>query len=283
MHVHMLKRVALALVAIVVLAFALLYGLSEWSLRRGHQVPLTDIAIPHDAASVDEGGRLAKVFGCRGCHNPNGEGSVWADPPWFVASIAPPGIARKIAGYSDAEVARLIHHGVRKDGTTLFIMPTIAHRNIADDDLGKVIAWLRTVKAGPQDVTQDTTFGPLGRLMILTGQVKPSFQPGDVAPKQRPAELGKYYYDAVCSECHKLDVPQVTEDGQETAPALASTAASYPLPAFQKLLRTGTSLGGAKLMLMKDVATEATYALTDDEIAQIHAWLVAQNGTAGGK
>src|SRR4051812_44805438 len=129
-----LKRIAIALGAIIVLALVIVYGGSQLVIRSTHDAQLEQISIPKDAASIEEGGRLAKIFGCRGCHNANAEGSVWDDPPWFIATVAPPGIARKIANYSDAEVLRLIRHGIKKDGTSLYIMPTVSHRFIADDD-----------------------------------------------------------------------------------------------------------------------------------------------------
>ncbi|MEI9928198.1 MAG: cytochrome c [Sphingomonas sp.] len=270
---RLLGRILLALAGIVVVALVILYGGSEWVLRRAHHVPLAAIAIPTDAASIAEGGRLAAIEGCRGCHGPNSEGTVWPDPPAFVASIAPPGIARAIASYSDAELLRLIRHGVRKDGTTLFIMPTISHRFIADDDAAKLIAWIRTLKPGPNDVTQATSFGPVGRAMILSGQIAPSFQVGDVAEPHRPANVGRYFYDAVCSECHFLDKPKPTDDGKQIAPALAPMAASYDPAAFHKLLRTGVGITGRDLGLMKDVALEATHVFTDEEMTAIQDYL----------
>jgi mono/diheme cytochrome c family protein len=280
--VKIVKRIALAIGALLLLALAILYGSTEWAIRRSHDVPLADIAVPTDAASVAEGGRLAFVYGCRGCHSADGHGAVWTDPPWFVATIAPPGIARKIAPYSNAELLRLIRHGVRRDGTTLYVMPTPGHRFIADDDAGKIIAWLRTLKAGPKDVTQDMTFGPLGRVAMLTGGVQPSAEIGSFAQAKRPADAGKYFYDSACSECHKLDVPNLTDAGP-TAPALAPMAASYSLPQFTHLMRTGEPIGGRKLDLMKDMALENFHVFTDAEIAQIHAYLSAEAAKQGAK
>lgn len=269
------KRIAVAIVSVVVLALVVVYGGSQWIIRTTHDVALTPIAIPKDAASIEDGGRLAKIFGCRGCHGPNSEGLVWDSPPWFVGTIAPPGIARKIAPYTDEELLRLIRHGIRKDGTSIFVMPTVSHRFIADDDAGKLIAWLRTLKPGPKDVTRATTFGPLGRFGLLTGEFKPSFQAETVAPRTRPVEVGRYFFDSVCSECHKLGEPFKTDSGQ-VAPPLATMAASYSPEAFRKLLRTGVGMKPGDLGLMTEVPKEATYAMTDAEIAATHDFLKSE-------
>jgi len=240
------------------------------------------VSIPNDAASIAEGGRLAKVFGCRGCHGANSEGSVWPDPPWFVASVAPPGIARKIASYSDAEVLRLIRHGIKKDGTSLFIMPTVSHRFIADEDAVKVIAWLRTLKPTDKDITQPMRYGLVGRFGILTGQFQPSVQIGKVAEQRRPANIGRYYYDAICSECHNIDRTKIAPDGGQTTPALGAMAAAYDPAAFRKLMRTGVGMSGRDLGLMKMVATESSYAFTDDEITALQEYLKGE-GAKGAK
>jgi mono/diheme cytochrome c family protein len=263
-------RVVVALVGIVVVLAAVLYGGSEWIIRRSHAVPLEHIAIPKDAASIAEGGRLATIEGCRGCHGPNSQGLVWSKD-FLGGTIAPPAIARKIAGYSDDELVRLIRHGVKKDGSTLFIMATQAHRNIADDDLAKIVAWLRTLKPLPTDSLAETRFGPMPRLAMLLGGLKPSYRIDKVAPAHRPAEIGRYFYDAVCSECHLLGQPNQLD--AEVAPALAPMAASYDPAAFKKLLRTGVGMRKANLGLMSDIAKESAHALSDSEIAALQAYL----------
>lgn len=277
---RILKRIAIAVGAIIILALVVVYGGSEWMIRQSHAVPLTRLAIPTDAASIAEGARLARIEGCRGCHNDDAAGSVWEDPPAFVATIAPPGIARKAAAYSDAELVRLIRNGVRKDGTTLFVMPTWAHRNLADDDVARIVAWIRTLKPGPKDVTQETSFGPLGRALMVFGQVRPSIQTDVPQVATRPANIGRYYFDSVCSDCHRLGEPNKTDEGT-VAPALAPMAASYDPAAFRKLMRTGVGMSGRDLGLMKQVAIESTYALTDAEIVALQDYLKgeAEKGT----
>ena len=278
---RILGRIAAIVAGIVVVLTAVLYGGSEWMIRRSHAVPLAHLSIPKDAASIAEGGRLATIEGCRGCHGPNSEGLVWSRD-LLGGTIAPPAIARKIANYSDDELVRLIRHGVKKDGSALFIMSTAAHRNLADDDLAKIIAWLRTLKPSPKDSLADTSFGPMPRFAILTGGMKSSLHPETVAPAQRPADVGRYFYNAICADCHLLDKPQTVEG--ETAPALAPMAASYDAPAFKRLLRTGVGMSKPKLGLMSDVAKESLHALSDPEIAALQAYLKGEaDKQMGGK
>lgn len=270
------RRAVAALVGLVLVFAAVVYGGSEWLIRRSHAVPLTQVSLPKDAASIEEGGRLAKIAGCRGCHGPNGEGTVWTEFPWFIGRPAPPSIARKTASYSDAELVRLIHHGVRKDGSSLFIMPTEAHRYLADDDARKIAAWIRTVKFTPKDSLVASRWGPVGRFLMLTGAISPSVEIESVAPEHRPTDIGRYYYDAVCSECHELYKPKPFEGGRQIAPALAPMAASYDPAAFHRLLRTGVPPSGRDLGVMKEVGVESGSAFTDAELDALQGYLKAQ-------
>lgn len=271
-----LRRALAALAGLALVFVAVIYGGSEWLIRRSHAVPLTQVSLPKDAASIAEGARLAKLAGCRGCHGAEGEGTVWTDFPWFIGRPAPPSIARKTADYSDAELVRLIHHGVRKDGSSLFIMPTAAHRYLADDDVAKIAAWVRTIRFTPKDSIVTSRWGPLGRFLMLTGEISPSVEVENVAPAHRPADVGRYYYDAVCSECHDLFKPRKIEGGRWTTPALAPMAASYDAAAFHKLLKTGVPPSGRDLKLMKEVALEGGVAFTGAEVDALQAFLKAE-------
>ena len=64
-----LGRGALALVLLLVVALSVVYAVSERTLRRTFDVPVTEFVIPDDSASIAEGGRLARILGCyNGCH-----------------------------------------------------------------------------------------------------------------------------------------------------------------------------------------------------------------------
>lgn len=270
-----IRRIALVLVAVVVLLVAGLYGGSELVIRKSRAVPLETLAVPADAASVAEGGRLARIEGCRHCHGREGQGAVLAQDA-MLGRIAAPGFADIASRYNDAELARAVRYGVRKDGTTLWVMPTAGHKHIADDDLGRIIAWIRTVKPAAEDVTAQTSFGPVGRMLALSGTLPPSFVQAKAAEKARPAEVGRYFTEAVCLGCHALDKPLPAHDGNGMAPALAEVAGGYDPQAFATLLKTGKGMGARDLGLMREVSVESFSHFTDEEVAAIHADLTAK-------
>lgn len=270
------------LAGLVVLFVAIVFGGSQWVIRRGHAVPETAIAVPKDAASVAEGGRLAKIVMCRDCHAANGEGRLLFSDPMF-GTVAPPPLAEMAAKLSDAELARLIRHGVKADGSTTFIMPSHSLGHISDDDLGKIIAWIRTLKPGPQDSKARTSFGPIGRFLVLTGKLPPMANPANVSTPTRPADVGRYYAATACLACHKLHQDGVMEDGTTKVPALAPMAASYDPVAFRELMRTGRGMSRADLGLMSVVARAGFSAFTDAEIAAVQAYLKGEAEKAPAK
>lgn len=265
-------RGSIGLAGLIVLALVVVYAGSQWKLRRGYDVAATELAIPSDAASIAEGARLAKIAGCRDCHGQGGEGLVLVDDP-ALGRIAPPALAAAAMVYGDAELERAIRHGIRRDGTSLFVMPTAAHRFLADDDTARIIAWLRSLRAQPTDSAATTSFGPLGRALLLAGAIAPSAHPETVSAKTRPADMGRYVVDFSCSGCHALHSARASDDGKQTVPPLAMAAAAYDLPAFKKLMRTGIGPSGRNLGMMTAAATGGLHVLIDPEIEQIHAYL----------
>ncbi|MDF7775222.1 c-type cytochrome [Sphingomonas sp. AOB5] len=273
--VRIAKRVGIGLAGLIVLALAVVYGGSQWVLSRSHAAPLDTVAVPKDAASIAEGGRMARVMGCRDCHGASGEGLVLLDDP-MLGRIAPPAFADIASRYSDAEIVRAVRQGVRRDGTTLWVMPSASHAYIADDDMGRIIAWIRSVKPGPKDETRNTSFGPVGRALVLTGMFKGSAHDLSAAPKQRPADMGQYVVQTSCLGCHAMDRERPSDDGKQIVPPLAAMAASYDTAAFRKLLHTGVGMTNRDLGMMRTAALGGYAVLTDPEIDAIHAYLKKQ-------
>lgn len=270
---RLLGKGALALAGVALVAIGGLYGGSSWVRAKTYDVPVTPIAVPHDSASVAEGGRLAHAYGCRGCHGPDGEGRVFVDD-LIDGRVVAPAFARRVPLYSDAQLARLIRHGVRRDGTGQLAMPSHALVNLSDDDVARIIAWLRTLKPSATDVVRPSSFGPETRWRLLDGDLPSQVVPADIpSPRTRPANIGSYYVHGICLSCHSLTAPRPI-DG-EVAPPLADMAAGYDDAAFARLLHTGVGMSKADLGLMSEVARGDLSALRADEVAAIHTYLKA--------
>lgn len=265
-------RGLLALVAFVCLVLGVVYAGSEWMIRKSHAAPLPSITADRSPAGVAEGGRIASVMGCRGCHGPNGNGVLLADVPGVIHA-ATPALARVAAGYSDAELARLIHHGIKRDGSGVYVMPIDGHARIADEDVARIIGWIRTLKPGPADRTDSLSFGPVGRFAILTGKIKQEVIEAPMASARRPADMGGYIAATACAGCHSLTEPREAHDDGRRVPALLEVGPAYDLAAFRKLLRTGTGMSPRDLGLMARVSKGDLSHLSDAEIAALHAYL----------
>jgi len=69
---RLLRCVGIALGSLAglgIIAYAVLYTLSERVLRRTYEAPAVALSMPNDSASIMEGRRLATIRGCfAGCH-----------------------------------------------------------------------------------------------------------------------------------------------------------------------------------------------------------------------
>ncbi len=266
-----LVRTLGALVALALLATALLYGASGWALRRDREVPLQPLTADTSVAGIAEGARLARINGCMSCHA-GGHGRLFITDP-KVALLSAPAFASFVPEESDAQIARSIRQGVDGGGRQLFIMPS--HRWLADDDTARIVGYLRTLKPSPADVPRQRSFGPLGRLAILTGGLRESQHPALAGGPHRDADSGRYFAQSVCLGCHQLYQPSPVGP-KDIAPPLAMIAASYDDAAFLRLLRTGRGLSKPDLGLMTEVAKGGLDRLSDGEIVAIHAYLRKQ-------
>jgi len=164
---RMLKIILAAVVAICLIAVAGVYALSEMRLSRTYDVAVADFTVK-TTLPAEEAERRARTLMCGGCHHD--AGNVLIDEPG-VGRIVAPNLTRFVPMYSDAELVRLIRHGVKKDGTGAFIMPASNFANITDDDMAAIIAWMRSLKQLPDAVAGTTQWGPLGRIGLALDKI----------------------------------------------------------------------------------------------------------------
>jgi mono/diheme cytochrome c family protein len=266
-----------SVIALAIIAYGLVYALSERMLRRAYDVPAVALSIPTDAESIREGRRLATVRGCfNDCHGKEAEGRVlFDDPP--IARIVAPNLTTAVRKYSDAELAVIIRNGIRPDGRSVMVMPAEAFIGLTDADLGRIIAFLRTLPqvSGPD---ANVSVGPLGRIGLAVGKFKTVAQLiADTVPPPagatEEAERGRYLARTICAACHGTSL-RGAENPDFASPDLRVVAAYSP-EAFARLLRTGVPLGDRKLGVMASQARNNLSHLTDSEITALYGYLHA--------
>lgn len=263
------------LIGLGIIGYALAYGLSERILRRVYNVPTVLLTVPNDPASIREGRRLATIRGCfGGCHGKQAEGSVLFDDP-KIARIVAPNLTAAVPRYSDAQLAIIIRNGIRPDGRSLMIMPSEAFVGMTDADVGRIIAFLRSLPPEPGP-TRGIWLGPIGRVGLVAGKFRTAARriAATVPPpaaSNREAEVGRYLARTVCAECHGTDL-RGDSNPQFTSPDLV-VVASYSREEFGRLLRTGVAVGGRQLGEMSEEARNNLSHLTDLEISDLYSYL----------
>ncbi|SPJ24353.1 c-type cytochrome [Palleronia abyssalis] len=189
-----MKRISLAAAAVAGTAACLSAGLATADVARGQYLVET-------------------VMGCGNCHTPLGpngfemdaqfSGRVVEDSGAFTAVAANITPASRIADWSDAELARSIREGVRPDGSIIGPpMPFSVYREISDDDLASIVAFLRTVPAVENDAGESEYRIP------LPPSYGPPVQEVSAPDPGVTVEYGEYLTAlAHCMECHSPMTP----------------------------------------------------------------------------
>ena len=264
--------------AIGVVAIAGIYGVSAWEMSVRHAVVGPPLRVTPAAAMAAEGGRLAHVNGCYGCHGDSLTGHLFVDR-FYIGRLSAPNLTRIMPHYSDQQIADVIREGVRADGTGVVFMPSHALVRLADADVAAMIAHFRTLEPR-SDAAQDPSFGPLLRALVVAGAltIEPAVvDRSQLGPSQRPVALGSYLAKTTCAMCHGNDLHGET---RTESPNLFQVVPADSLAEFKTLLSTGIAIGGRKLGLLTEMSQGALKYLRDDEVAELHAYLSAPEAAA---
>jgi cytochrome c553 len=262
---------------LAVIAYGVLYVMSERVLHAYAFAPIP-LRVPTDAESIAKGKRLAKLYGCsEGCHGKGIEGAVQYDQV-MVGRIVAPNLTSAVRRYSDPELAAIIRTGVRPDGHNIIMMSELL-RLLTDDELGDIVAYLRSVPAveGPGP---EVRLGPAARFFKATGRYTTTaryIKTDTLSPPPASgegAQRGRHIASTVCADCHGSDLSGggVWYDGT-TAPPSLQIVAAYTPEAFTELMRNGIALGGRKLGHMREAALGQLSVLTQAQIADLYSYL----------
>ncbi len=278
-------RIAGALVALVVLAAATLWLLSNRALARRYDVTTEAITLPGDSVALARGRHLASAIGkCVDCHGENLAGTVMDMGPF--GSFSPPNLTTGRGGNpsrSDTDWVRAIRHGVGDGGRPLVFMPSLAYHPMTEADLGALIAYLKSVP--PVDTTlPPTRLGPIARLVLaLTPQKLLAAAAIDHAepfpapvPPGPTAEYGRYLAEVGgCTSCHGPGLKGGIHEGPPDVPSSADLTPAGPLGQwsegdFRKALREGLRPDGT--VINPFMPWRLTKLMTDEEIGAVWAY-----------
>jgi mono/diheme cytochrome c family protein len=272
------------LAVVLLLAGATLFVISNGIIKKRYPFKEYAITLPTDSASLALGARMVQMR-CVGCHGDSLEGrSEFVNEP-MIARIGSPNVLAKLATLTDAEFAGFMRSGVRKDGTSSFVMPPPGFYHISDADLAALTAYLRKMPLPGTPLPPPNRYGPMGRLGVVMGQFKPVVAAFDTTQErvgQDPAwattRNGEYLARLICTECHGTNLAGAAGPPAPT-PSL-SGALGYSPEEFKTLLRTGTPRSpGTQLTLMASMARLSLTHLTDSEISAIYEYIKAMPAT----
>lgn len=278
-----------AVVLIVGLGASTVFLSTERRLGRSHEVAMPPIEIPTDSASVERGGRIATAIAlCMECHGSDLGGTIVVDAAplgLFVGSNLTRGAGGVGSEYTDQELARAIRYGLRADGTPLLFMPSQVFYHLSDDDLGALVAYIRSVP--PVDrVLPKSKVGPVGRALYMAGKFP--LLPAELIDHESPppasvefgqtAEYGSYLTRVGgCLDCHGPQlaggpVPSAPP-GTPPAPNLtpAGVLATWSEADFIKAMREGQRPDGT--MINPFMPWPYIGQMTDEELGALWLYL----------
>jgi mono/diheme cytochrome c family protein len=256
--------IALAsIVALAVIGAGVVYVLSARRLGRVYTVNVvTPRTMPSDPATLARGQHIARAMGsCILCHGDDLGGQMFA-PPGPIGTLAGPNLTRGEGGlgrtFTDTDWVRAIRHGVRRDGTTLILMPSEAFVFMNEGDVAALVAYLKQVP--PVDrVMPPTRLAALGRALLVTGQFStlaaelthqiPYPEP---VPQGPTVEYGRYIANfAGCHGCHgfglsggRVPGPPDTPPASNLTPDAATGIGKWTQEDFERALRHGVRPDG---------------------------------------
>ena len=215
-----------------------------------------DIKVAGTPAQIARGQQLAHI--CAGCHSPNGQPvlsgvdfvSTFGFLPvgtFYAPNLTPSG---NIKDWTDGEVIRAIREGVHKNGRSLLIMPAENFRNMGDEDVQAVVAYLRSQPptGGP---TPENQWNVVGAIFTNLSDFRTAQQPvaNVTAPQPGTPEYGRYLVSIIgCADCHGKGLVGRVDNGQPGPPAgpnLTKIVPTWTEEQFMTFFNTGKRPDGS--------------------------------------
>jgi len=278
------------LLAIIFLAGLGLYAKARMEITKRYPMPNASLMISADAGSVERGKHLATVM-CKECHGDNlGGNPTFLDDP-MIGTFATPNLTSGKGGLggelTDADFFRILRHGIKPNGRSVFLMPAKDYYYMSDQDLADILAFLRSLppvdRETPEPHIRPTVVGNLMYGAGLFGNmlgaslVDHSAEPPAAPQPGVTAEYGAYLVRInSCRDCHGQELAggKSGEPGAPLAPNLTDGGElrAWTEAQFITTLQTGVTPSGVELRA-RWMPWEYKGQMTEDELRAIWAFL----------
>jgi len=244
------------LIVVIVVAAVGLSVAGNAKLHKTREVPSDTVAIPTDETSLARGEQIVTGV-CSGCHAEDLTGMPLIDDP-SIGTIYAANLTVLSQTWSDADYVRAIRHGVDDVGRELVIMPAEAWIHLSAEDLGSIIAYLKTLPPTGEE-TPDPQLTIMGRILLATGQFGQIF-PAEYIDHSTPfpamPQIGANvaygeYLATFCKSCHgeNLNGMQPSDPSSPPSPNLTpgGELVGWSEEGFIQTFRTGVTPGGRAL------------------------------------
>jgi mono/diheme cytochrome c family protein len=276
-----------SLFGLVLLAVVILFVLGNARLNKTYDFPPSNITVPTDAASIENGKHRAETL-CEGCHGADLSGiENWFNAPslgTIDSANLTTGEGGLDRGFSTEDYVRAIRHGINRQGKPIFMLAVVSTSQLSDEDLGALIAYLKTVPP-VNHKTNGKQFTPLAKIMLAAGILGklPAEAVSHETHVDAPArsvspEYGEYLVNTYdCRVCHGQQLaggPHPNPTINKISPNLTpgGELIAWDESQFINTLRTGVTPGGHQLD--PDLMPWKVYSkFSDDELKAIYRYL----------
>lgn len=292
---RLLKVLGISVGALLLLAavgVAAVHAWTEVQLAKKLPLPTHDFVAPSDSASAKRGEHVVRALvKCAECHGADLGGMVVIEDP-AIGTLEAPNLTSGRGGVgaarTDADLERAIRHGLATDGRRLVMMPSAEYQFVSDEDLGAIIAYLRSLPPVDRE-SGATKLRIMARGLYVAG-LFPLFEAPKVThrdeavpsvPVDSTVAYGKYLGDIGCAGCHGATygggpIPGAPPEWPKAANLTPEGIGHYSFEDFDRVLRTGTRPDGSVLnATMPIMPIVATKLMTPVEMRAMYLYLAS--------
>lgn len=248
--------------------------------------PAPDLKVAGTPQQVERGRYITNSL-CVECHTINRQLPLTGGPdfakqiPIPVGSIVPPNLtpAGPLKDWTDGEIFRALRTGIDRDGHHLAIMSAVPVRNLSDEDIQAVIAYLRSQPAVVHETPNPPDRISLLALVMFGAGVFPQGLPPvngviTAPPKAPTAEYGQYIVSyGGCRDCHGQNLTGGIKGGLSPVGPNLRVVKGWTAQQFVTTLRTGVDPTGHALSDVMPWRVLGRY--DDNDLTAIYQYLVS--------